>query len=185
MAERKQISKKTRFEVLKRDHFTCQYCGRMSPDVILEIDHIKPVAKGGDNSITNLITSCRDCNRGKGKTKLSDNEALKKQQKAIKDLAEKREQMDMMMQWKLELENHLSEETNNIANYIEAISGEHLSDIGKNKVKSLIKRFSYSEVLTAVEISFDTYYEGDRNSWFEAFQKIGGVCYNKRMQTED
>ncbi len=65
MADRKPISKKTRFEVFKRDKFTCQYCGRMSPDVILEVDHIKPVADGGTNKLINLITSCRDCNRGK------------------------------------------------------------------------------------------------------------------------
>jgi len=43
--ERKAISKKLRFEVYKRDKFTCQYCGRKAPDVILEIDHINPVAK--------------------------------------------------------------------------------------------------------------------------------------------
>ena len=69
---RKPLSKKIRFEVFKRDKFTCQYCGRMSPDVILEVDHIEPVAEGGDNEITNLITSCRDCNRGKGNMTMDD-----------------------------------------------------------------------------------------------------------------
>lgn len=52
---RKPITKKLRFEVFKRDAFTCQYCGRMVPDVILEVDHINPVANGGDNDIMNLI----------------------------------------------------------------------------------------------------------------------------------
>lgn len=65
--KRKAISKKLRFEVFKRDSFTCQYCGRKAPDVVLEVDHIKPVAQGGTNTILNLITSCRECNRGKGK----------------------------------------------------------------------------------------------------------------------
>ena len=68
-----------RFEVFKRDSFKCQYCGRSSPDVILEVDHIKPVAEGGKNTLLNLITSCRDCNRGKGKNKLSDNTEVVKQ----------------------------------------------------------------------------------------------------------
>lgn len=67
---RKPITKKLRFEVFKRDAFTCQYCGRMAPDVILDVDHINPVSNGGDNDIVNLITSCKDCNRGKGKRKL-------------------------------------------------------------------------------------------------------------------
>ena len=47
MAERKTISKKIRFEVFKRDSFTCQYCGRMAPYIVLEVDHINAVANGG------------------------------------------------------------------------------------------------------------------------------------------
>ena len=59
MAKRKTLSKKIRFEVFKRDSFTCQYCGRSAPDVILEVSGLNPVANGGDNDIMNLITSCR------------------------------------------------------------------------------------------------------------------------------
>ena len=69
MATRKPLSKKLRFEVFKRDSFSCQYCGSTPPKVILEVDHIIPVSKKGTNEIDNLITSCFDCNRGK-----SDNE---------------------------------------------------------------------------------------------------------------
>ena len=57
VSKRKTIPKTVRFEVFKRDKFTCQYCGQMAPDVILEIDHIKPVAEGGENDILNLITA--------------------------------------------------------------------------------------------------------------------------------
>lgn len=69
--QRKNISKKTRFEVFKRDQFTCQYCGNTPPAVVLEVDHIDAVSNGGDNDIDNLITSCFDCNRGKGARSLS------------------------------------------------------------------------------------------------------------------
>ena len=65
MAERKPLSKKLRFQILNRDNFTCQYCGRKAPDVILEVDHIVPVAKGGKTEVENLITACHDCNSGK------------------------------------------------------------------------------------------------------------------------
>lgn len=68
---RKVISKKTRFEVFKRDAFICQYCGSHPPSVVLEPDHIDPVANGGANHIDNLVTSCFDCNRGKGARLLS------------------------------------------------------------------------------------------------------------------
>lgn len=60
-----------RFDVFKRDAFTCSYCGRRPPDVTLELDHIIPVAEGGDDTIDNLTTACWDCNRGKGAKQLA------------------------------------------------------------------------------------------------------------------
>jgi 5-methylcytosine-specific restriction endonuclease McrA len=65
------LSKKLRFEVFKRDGFKCQYCGNHPPIVVLEVDHINPVSKGGTNEIDNLVTSCFDCNRGKGNRELT------------------------------------------------------------------------------------------------------------------
>jgi hypothetical protein len=60
------ISKRRRFLVLQRDGFRCRYCGLRSPEAVLEVDHITAVANGGRDDFDNLITSCRDCNRGKG-----------------------------------------------------------------------------------------------------------------------
>ena len=54
-----------RFEVFRRDAFTCRYCGRKSPDAILEVDHVIPLSEGGGDQLDNLTTSCSDCNRGK------------------------------------------------------------------------------------------------------------------------
>lgn len=62
---RKAMSNALRFKILQRDNFTCQYCGEKAPQVTLEIDHIYPVSRGGGNNIKNLITSCKQCNRGK------------------------------------------------------------------------------------------------------------------------
>lgn len=55
-----------RFILLNRSNFTCQYCGRRAPEVKLEIDHIKPKCKGGNESMPNLAVSCYQCNIGKG-----------------------------------------------------------------------------------------------------------------------
>lgn len=63
-------SKRDRFEIFKRDNFKCKYCGRTPPEVVLELDHIKPKSKGGLDSIHNYITACFDCNRGKGNKSL-------------------------------------------------------------------------------------------------------------------
>lgn len=60
-----KVSTRTRFEVFKRDDFTCKYCGRKSPEVVLECDHVVPVCEGGSSDPINLVTSCWDCNRGK------------------------------------------------------------------------------------------------------------------------
>lgn len=72
MNERASIGKSVRFKVFKRDAFSCQYCGATPPSVVLEIDHIHPVSKGGKNSLDNLITACFSCNRGKSAGLLSD-----------------------------------------------------------------------------------------------------------------
>jgi len=63
--QRKPISNKLRFEILKRDSFKCQYCGRSAPSVVLEVDHIHPVSLGGNNSPGNLVTACLPCNQAK------------------------------------------------------------------------------------------------------------------------
>jgi hypothetical protein len=59
------VGKGKRFEIFQRDGFTCRYCGRRPPDVILEADHVVPVTSGGTDEDANLVTSCFDCNRGK------------------------------------------------------------------------------------------------------------------------
>lgn len=59
------VTKRTRFEVLRRDDHTCQYCGAKAPDVTLHIDHVMPVSLGGDDKPGNLVTACKDCNSGK------------------------------------------------------------------------------------------------------------------------
>lgn len=64
------ISKTDRFRILTRDNHTCQYCGKKAPDAVLEIDHKVPVSKGGTNKHSNLVTSCFECNRGKGSKEL-------------------------------------------------------------------------------------------------------------------
>ncbi|MCT1459900.1 HNH endonuclease [Aestuariimicrobium sp. p3-SID1156] len=66
------VSKRTRFEVLRRDDHTCRYCGQMAPDVKITIDHVVPVPLGGTDAPDNLIAACYDCNVGKASTKPDD-----------------------------------------------------------------------------------------------------------------
>lgn len=54
-----------RYEILKRDNFTCRYCGRKAPEVELQVDHYFPRSLGGLDKEWNLVASCRACNIGK------------------------------------------------------------------------------------------------------------------------
>ncbi len=182
MAERKTINKKLRFEVLKRDKFTCQYCGKSAPDVVLEIDHIKPVSKGGANDIMNLITSCKDCNRGKSNIELSDDSVVKKQQAQLQELADRKEQLEMMLEWRESLNNLDENCVDAIANIFDDLTDWSVSEQGRKKIKKWIKDFSLIEVMDATETAIDTYYTGSEESWIEAFNKISGICYVRRNQ---
>jgi hypothetical protein len=62
------ISRRLRFEILRRDGHTCRYCGAMAPDVKLTVDHVIPTALGGSDEPANLVTACVDCNSGKAST---------------------------------------------------------------------------------------------------------------------
>lgn len=182
MTARIGLSKKTRFEVFKRDSFTCQYCGRMAPDIILEVDHINPVVNGGDNNIMNLVTSCYDCNRGKGKRQLSENEELKKQQSQLKELNIKREQLKMLVEWKKELSNFEDEQVSIISDMISKATGFHLSENGKNKFKKEIKRFGIAEVIESTNLSITQYYDGTKESANKVYDYIPRIC-SVREQT--
>lgn len=69
------VSKRTRFEVLRRDDYTCRYC--RSTENPLTIDHVVPEALGGGNDPSNLVAACRDCNAGKSSTSPDEHVANK------------------------------------------------------------------------------------------------------------
>lgn len=67
--QRALMTSKLRQQIKERDHFTCRRCGvslKDEPHLLLEIDHIVPVSKGGLTTEDNLQTLCWRCNRSKG-----------------------------------------------------------------------------------------------------------------------
>lgn len=96
----RSLSKKTRFEVFKRDRFACQYCGQTPPAAVLVIDHMLPVSRGGTDDEGNLVTSCHDCNAGKSDRLLTDAPAPLAEQ--INDRMERAEQMEAFNTFLLE-----------------------------------------------------------------------------------
>ncbi|MBV8884318.1 MAG: HNH endonuclease [Chroococcidiopsidaceae cyanobacterium CP_BM_RX_35] len=59
------IPPEVRKYVFERNQYQCQSCGRTHQETELNIDHIIPLAGGGQNDISNLQTLCRNCNQQK------------------------------------------------------------------------------------------------------------------------
>ena len=192
MAERIPIGKKLRFEIFKRDSFTCQYCGKKAPDVVLEVDHIKPVASGGDNGLLNLVTSCYDCNHGKGARELSDDSVVTKQRDQLDNLQERREQIDMMIEWQSGLSDIAQYELDSVAEILNNYLPEDmsLSSDYKNTLRKLINKYGMADVLEAINIGEGQYLEytgiqATISSVNLLLDKLPGICKAQKMYKEN
>jgi hypothetical protein len=193
VSKRKSIGTKLRFEVFKRDSFTCQYCGGSAPDVILEIDHISPVSKGGDNDIMNLVTSCWGCNSGKGDRELDDDAVIEKQRAQLEELNERRLQLEMMLQWRDGLKSIEEQQCEAAAERFSNVSGYTLNRTGAKAIKSHVRKFGLTAVLDALDVAAERYlrYEDEQETRFtqesveQMLSKVPGVCYiESRSETE-
>jgi len=190
--QKKAIPKRIRFEVFKRDSFKCQYCGASAPDVLLHIDHIEPVSKGGDNNITNLITSCASCNVGKSSKTLDDKSTLAKQRLQLEDLQARREQLEMLMSWKKGLRDLKEDALCQLCDYWDDLApGFVVNDTGKQNIRKWIRKFSIEEIIHAMDIAAEQYLKFEKEdyvnceSWEKAFSKIPGICCVERESQEN
>jgi len=183
MGKTKNITKKIRFEIFKRDSFTCQYCGKSAPDVVLEVDHVKPKSKGGGNEVTNLITSCFDCNRGKGKRELNDNSTIEKKKKQLDSLQKKKEQIEMMIEWELELNNIDDYTVEKLSDLWTELTGFVLSDNGLSDLSFLVKKYNLEMIIDSMKCSVKQYYNC-KEDIEKAFKMISPICKNKLKQKD-
>jgi len=189
---RKAISKKLRFEVFKRDGFKCQYCGASAPDVILHVDHINPVSKGGDNDLMNLITSCQPCNSGKSDRELSDSSAIAKQRVMLDELNERREQLEMMLSWRDGMKG-INEQKFQVANdeWEADLGGYCLNETGEKALKAMLRKFPLDKLLEAIQIAKEQYLRTDADgkltheSVNATWSKVGGICRNLTSPVDD
>jgi len=64
--------RENRVKVYERDNYHCRYCQKQLTRFTATLDHVQPVAEGGDNSFGNLVTACLDCNSRKNVRPLGD-----------------------------------------------------------------------------------------------------------------
>lgn len=172
-SKRKAVPRAIRFEVLKRDKFTCQYCGGKAPDILLHVDHIYPHSKGGGDDILNLITSCEDCNLGKSDHPLDDSSALVKQRTQLEELEKRREQLEMMSEWKIGLLDLNDHAVTTVAEFWSKLgTGWSLTAPGLDVLRKLLAKFSAASVMDAMSISVSNYVEmRDGRATAESVQK--------------
>jgi uncharacterized FlaG/YvyC family protein len=185
MTKRSGIPKNVRFGVFKRDLFTCQYCGRKSPEVVLELDHIKPVCKGGDNSVINLITSCFDCNRGKKGEALSENMEIKKQESELADQFQKMQ--EFIATSKIRDEAIVLDDK--IKKYVCAkwckMTNWEISEIGQKKALALVKKYGLAAYVDAMETSVNQYFDQTNESAEKTFKFIAKILNVRRLQQDN
>jgi len=172
--KRKSLSKKVRFDVFKRDGFICQYCGNHPPTVILEVDHIDPVALGGSNDGDNLLTSCFDCNRGKSCVPL--NIAPDTVSKKAEVLEEKELQIKAYRKLIKANRSRLTRDVRKVCKVFEEFNdGTTLSATSKASIKScFLPKLDVDEVESAMEKACLKVTDPER-----VFKYFYGICWLK------
>lgn len=180
------ISKRTRFEVFKRDNFTCQYCGRQTPSVILQIDHVVSQSQGGSDEINNLVTSCVDCNQGKSDIPLWKRQDSKSRIKEIELLKEKQQQIAWYEKAKAAIHKKEKEGLKNLNDYWSKRCGGTCiwNENGLSSVREFLKFLTPGEIKEAIDIASDK----DFSDIESQFRYFCGICHNikdKKLGRED
>ena len=170
---RKTLSKKLRFDVFKRDGFKCQYCGITPEKEILQVDHIIPVAEGGENDMDNLITSCQPCNLGKGARSLSIiPESLKEKSEKIA------EQEEQIIEYQKTIMDARQRKVNSawlVADILDPNANEGYPRNNFNSILYFMNQLPYEEVVEAADIAVaQDFYQKNR-----VFKYFCGICNRK------
>ncbi len=178
MAHRTAISTRTRFEIFKRDNFTCQYCGSHPPSIVLHIDHITPVSGGGTNSRDNLVTSCDSCNLGKSNVPLSMvPQSLKDK---CHDIAEREKQLKGYYKIINTKRNRIDNEIWQVVQIFTPDDSTIRRDWFQS-IKRFIERLGLFEVLDAMEIAKAKHPRHHRQAW----PYFCGICWNKIRSSQN
>lgn len=171
--KRTGISKGLRFEVFKRDGFICQYCGAHPPSVVLHVDHINPVALGGDNAPENLITACAACNLGKSATPL--NSVPRSLSERAAEVAEREEQIAGYAAIMQAAKDRLDDDAWRVAEELQPGASEGYSRDRLSGIRRFVELLGVHEVLEAVDIANGRFSLGSA----QAFRYFCGICWRK------
>jgi hypothetical protein len=172
------VSKRTRFEVFKRDEFRCQYCGQSPPAVILECDHIHPVAEGGEDDIDNLATACFDCNRGKSDRLLSAiPEPMAAKAARMQEAAEQLEAYSALLMSKRQAREDAIDRLGDYWHKAHGDPGYTFSGGRRASVRKFLEMLPEPHVLDAMDVAMGRLPPLSRGSDTQCFKYFCGVCW--------
>ena len=177
MANRKPISTRSRFEVFKRDGFTCQYCGATPPAVVLHVDHITPFSAGGKDTKDNLVTACASCNLGKSNVPLSSTP-----QSLADKAAEIKEKEAQIRAFRKEIKKQEDRETEDVWTVVHSIYGDSCNSLDRRYITS-IRTFLKSLPLHVIVAAGDAAWRISGQS--ARFKYFCGICWAKIKMGED
>lgn len=169
------ISKRLRFEIFRRDGYRCRYCGATPDQVELRVDHVIPVALGGEAIPENLVAACHPCNAGKTSSSPEERHVAQVADDAIRwaramevATADRRQQISdvescvdaFIDRWK-----YYELPTN-----IRAVPESFRASIRTFALQGL----SLDEIVHFVDVTAD-----HPNAWDRAFKYFCGCCWNE------
>jgi hypothetical protein len=172
------MGNKLRFEVFKRDGFTCQYCGKTPPSAVLEVDHINPKSNNGETNLSNLITSCFECNRGKGKNKLTSippsiYETAKLKVERELQLVEYNKLLQL-------IDKRLDSSIRKFYRHMDNEGAcEGKKEFNTRGLKTFFEHLPETEVIAAFDIAWEKLLENKRYNSYRLYKYFCGICWNK------
>lgn len=150
MALEAKISSKLRFEVFKRDSFTCQDCGQTLPDVVLYVGYKIAPEDGGKPVLLNLITRCYDCS-AKEPTDV---------------LSRKREQLELIIEWKKSQQHFEEDSTDLVVAYINSKMDKYsLKKKAEKEVSKALKKYGFVAVMECIDTAAEKTINYDDNGF--------------------
>ena len=179
---RPSILKSLRFDVFKRDSFTCQYCGRRAPDVALYCVHVNPSAESGGQTLATFTTACGDCKVGKVLDEDNDHSVLMRRLNRLTVLQEREEQAEMLAEWERERSNLDEVPVTRLDKQWIELTGYRLAEAGRAKVRNLVKKYGAELVGEAMRTAAAEYLERGKSgaateaSMARCFDSIGAIA---------
>lgn len=181
------VGKRLRFEVFKRDRFTCQYCGRTPPSVVLHVDHVIPQSDGGPDTETNLVTACEGCNQGKSNIPLT--EVTKTVAEQMERTRERREQVEALNRLLAEERDAEDAQIEELGTYwydlIYTKKGRYVfGDDRARSIRTFLKKLPAMSIKEAIDIAASRVrvFEPERDD--KRWKYFCGVCWGKIRELE-